>query len=248
MSKKEKALIKFNSLINEIEPIRDAGSSSSLFAEWKNDVTSAIRYFFGNESPHLLTFNEIGYMPMSFTLGGDNRIYLKNALNRGLNQAKGLLKSIIKEITNYWEEDQKSMTESVIKKCNPIIDQNKIFAIMSFEPEMEHIYEGMRAAGLICGLEVIRVKDEVGDYKITDKIIELITKSKFVIADLTNERPNVYFELGFARGIEKRVITTAKKGTNLHFDVKDWTCIFYNDSREIEKELVMVIKQYLKEN
>lgn len=77
MSKKEKALIKFNSLINEIEPIRDAGSSSSLFAEWKNDVTSAIRYFFGNESPHLLTFNKIGYMPMSFTLGGDNRIYLK---------------------------------------------------------------------------------------------------------------------------------------------------------------------------
>ena len=58
-----------------------------------------------------------------------------------------------------------------------------------------------------------------------------------VVADLTYERPNVYFELGYARGIGKTVVTAAREGTALHFDVKDWTCVLYNDSRTLEKHL-----------
>ena len=47
----------------------------------------------------------------------------------------------------------------------------------------------------------------------------------------------MYFELGYARGFRKEVITMARKGTDLHFDVKDWTCIFYSDSRDLEEKL-----------
>jgi hypothetical protein len=58
-----------------------------------------------------------------------------------------------------------------------------------------------------------------------------------IVADLSFERPNVYFELGYARGFGRTVITIAKKGTNVHFDVKDWVYIEYIDSRELEKKL-----------
>jgi len=65
----------------------------------------------------------------------------------------------------------------------------------------------------------------------------MIHKARLIVADLMHEMPNVYFELGYARGIGKTVITTAREGTKLHFDVKDLNCMFYNDSRELEQEL-----------
>lgn len=116
-------------------------------------------------------------------------------------------------------------------------EENLVFVIISFSSDMEPIFEGIKAAGDAHSLKVIRVKDIVGDYRITDKIIENIHAAKFIVADLTHERPNVYFELGYARGLNKKVITVAKETSKLHFDIKDWTCEFYNDSRVLEKYL-----------
>jgi nucleoside 2-deoxyribosyltransferase len=65
----------------------------------------------------------------------------------------------------------------------------------------------------------------------------MIEGARFVVADLTHERPNVYFELGYARGLGKTVVTIAREGTAVHFDVKDWTYIPYIDSRLLELDL-----------
>lgn len=116
-------------------------------------------------------------------------------------------------------------------------DPNLVFVIIAFSPDMDPIFEGIEAAGVFHGLKVERVKDVLGDYRITNKIIEMIEKARLVVSDLTHERPNVYFEIGYARGIGKTVITVAREGTNVHFDAKDWTCMFYNDSRTLENYL-----------
>jgi hypothetical protein len=117
-----------------------------------------------------------------------------------------------------------------------------MFVITAFTPDMEDIFEGIKAAGEACGFEVRRVKDIEGDYRITDKIVEMIEDARVVVADLSHERPNVYFELGYARGVGKKVATVARQGTTLHFDVKDWTCIFYGDSRELQRRLSSRLK------
>jgi nucleoside 2-deoxyribosyltransferase len=65
----------------------------------------------------------------------------------------------------------------------------------------------------------------------------MILTSRFIVADLTHERPNVYFELGYARGAGKSVITIARQNAEIHFDVKDWTYIPYIDSRTLERDL-----------
>jgi hypothetical protein len=66
----------------------------------------------------------------------------------------------------------------------------------------------------------------------------MIGQARFIVADLTNERPNVYFELGYARGLGKTVITILRSGTNIHFDVRDWTYTEYFDSRPLENDLL----------
>jgi len=117
------------------------------------------------------------------------------------------------------------------------VKSNLVFVIIAFQDDMKFIFEGIQAVAKKYSLDAKRVSDVPGDYKITDKIIEMIHSAKFIVADLTHERPNVYFELGYARGVGKKVYTIAKKGTKIHFDVKDWKCIFYDDSRELETKL-----------
>ena len=128
-------------------------------------------------------------------------------------------------------------TDSLSKKLTSPIDPKLIFVIIAFRDDMEPVFEGIKAAGDSFGLAAKRVKDVMGDYKITDQIIQMINSAAFIVADLTHERPNVYFELGYARGLGKTVITIARDGTNVHFDVKDWTYIPYTDSRILERDL-----------
>jgi len=123
-----------------------------------------------------------------------------------------------------------------------------IFVLMSFNDDMAPAYEGMKKAGKACKLDVQRADEEDGDYRITDRIIQMIMKSRFLIADLTHDRPNVYYELGYARGKDKTVIIVARKGTDLHFDVKDWNCHFYDDSRTLETYLRKRLKREMGRN
>jgi hypothetical protein len=127
----------------------------------------------------------------------------------------------------------------------PAPESKLVFVVMSFSGDMEPIFDGIAAAAASVGLEAKRVKDVSGDYRITDKIMEMILSSRLVVVDLSHERPNVYFELGYARASGKTVITIARRNTEIHFDVKDWTYIPYIDSRTLERDLRERLKNEL---
>jgi len=64
---------------------------------------------------------------------------------------------------------------------------------------------------------------------IAQSILNKIEKSNIVIADLSEQNPNVYFELGYALGKGRKILPVAKKGTDLPFDVKDINTVFYTN-------------------
>lgn len=121
-------------------------------------------------------------------------------------------------------------------------DDSLVFVLSSFTPEMEPIFLAVAGAAQAAGLHAERVKDIRGDYRVTEKIMAMIQQARFVVADLTYERPNVYFELGYARGLGKTVITILRTGTTAHFDVQDWTYLEYFDSRPLETDLLEQLK------
>jgi hypothetical protein len=77
----------------------------------------------------------------------------------------------------------------------------------------------------------------VGDYRITDKMLFEHSASRVTCRRSHARTSNVYFELGYARGLGKTVITILKAGPQVHFDVQDWPCIAYVDSRPLERDL-----------
>jgi hypothetical protein len=129
--------------------------------------------------------------------------------------------------------------------ADPEADDTLVFVICSFAPEMDPIYAAIAAAARALGLHAERVKDVRGDYRITETILAMIRRARLIVADLTYERPNVYFELGYARGQEKTVITLLRAGTNAHFDVRDWAYLEYFDSRPLQKDLLRQIRYEL---
>ena len=145
-------------------------------------------------------------------------------------------------LVNYFESDSliehfKSILR--IEKEKYTIIRKFAFVIMSFGQEMKDTYEEMKFAVEAYGnnLKVERIDDEFGDYKITETILKKIQQAEFIICDLTEEKPNVYFELGYARGIKKTVILTAKYGSKIHFDVRGYRVVFYSSLTELKQKL-----------
>jgi len=86
-------------------------------------------------------------------------------------------------------------------------------------------------------LRITRVDDKPGAFSITDEIRRAIRTAGLIICDLTEERPNVYYELGLAHGLDRPVICIARKSTRLHFDVYGLKVIFFDTYRLLEQEL-----------
>lgn len=72
---------------------------------------------------------------------------------------------------------------------------------------------------------------------IMQSMLDEIRRSSLILIDLTDEKPNCYYELGFAHGLGKNVIITARTGTKLHFDVSGERCIFWSNWNELSSKL-----------
>jgi len=126
-----------------------------------------------------------------------------------------------------------------IERARPSVLSGHIFVIMSFRKELQDVYDEMRFAVEAHGgdLTIERIDDKFGDYKITDAVLQKVQEAELLICDLTDERPNVYFELGYARGVDKTVILTAKLGTKVHFDVRHYKVLYYSSPTQLKQKL-----------
>jgi hypothetical protein len=71
-----------------------------------------------------------------------------------------------------------------------------------------------------------------------------ISGSRFVVADFTGSRGGVYYEAGFADGLDLPVIFMCREGDELHFDIRQYNCIFWKtdglaDARERLKNRIL---------
>jgi len=124
---------------------------------------------------------------------------------------------------------------------------NYLFVIMPFAEKHVDTYDTIcRAVRKTNGeLVVERVDERPGSVQITDEIRKAIRKARLIICDLTEERPNVYYELGFAHGLGKNVICLAREGTKIHFDVYGLKILFFDTYRYLEEQLEKELRALL---
>ena len=111
------------------------------------------------------------------------------------------------------------------------------------------------------GLDPKRVDKHNEGRLLKSEIVNFISESDIIIADLTNERPNCYLEIGYAMGLDKfrNLILTAREdhnhdspnyikgGPKIHFDLSGYDILFWDPKNLIEfrEELEKRIKRRL---
>jgi len=79
-------------------------------------------------------------------------------------------------------------------------------------------------------------RSETDEAFINIEIFKEIPNSSIIIADLTNLRPNCFMEMGYAFGLNKRVLLTAREGIRLPFDSNAIPCYFWSPDRSNEEQ------------
>jgi len=120
----------------------------------------------------------------------------------------------------------------------PELSDNDVFVIMSFDKgQRDAFFVSIEPTLKSLGFNPVRVDQIQHNTTVTPEIMRQIERSVFIVADLTGERPNVYYEVGYAHRADKEVILLSKKDTAIHFDVAAINRIEYEDYTELSSSL-----------
>ena len=112
-----------------------------------------------------------------------------------------------------------------------------MMAIDKQQPELEDVRRGIKDVCEEFGITAVTADEIEHDEAITDRILEEIETSEFLIGDLTGEKPNVYYEIGHAHARDRRVILYRKEGTKIHFDIAHRNCPAYANVTNLKDQL-----------
>jgi len=117
---------------------------------------------------------------------------------------------------------------------------------MPFKPEFNGVWQTIiKEAVESINDECIRADDIFSPGSIINDIISLINQVDYFIADVSEQNPNVYYELGLAHSTQKPVILISKNLDTLPFDINNQRVIVYEDTMSGGKKLEGDLLRYL---
>lgn len=121
---------------------------------------------------------------------------------------------------------------------------SRAFVAMWFDESMSEAWQhGIAPAIRDAGYEPVRIDQQEHVNKIDDEIIAEIRRARFVVADFTQgdtgARGGVYYEAGFAHGLDIPVIFTCRADSldKVHFDTRQYNHIVWTDPKELRQSL-----------
>lgn len=113
------------------------------------------------------------------------------------------------------------------------------FVAMSFADELLPAREEIKRAIESSGFVPMLIDTKEHNNQIVPEILYEIRKSRFVVAEFTNQRGGVYYEAGYAEGLKIPVIALCQKDDfkHMHFDLSQKNTIIWSSPDEIHEKL-----------
>lgn len=142
-----------------------------------------------------------------------------------------------------------SFAGDVAVLAQKLVISKEVFVIMSFA-DKGHLIDAYNTFRRVCsgaGFSAFKIDHHFdANQRIVPNIIRSIRRSAFIIADVSEPKPNVYYELGYAQALGKDVILTAAEGTEIPFDIFDVPTLLWDCQDTLEKKLEGAISQVLR--
>ncbi|OPX41842.1 hypothetical protein CLHUN_42900 [Ruminiclostridium hungatei] len=140
-------------------------------------------------------------------------------------------------------------SEIKIKDFRVVSQKPKAFVVMQFTEEYNQLYtEVIRPVCESFDLECVRADECITIGSIIEDIINSIKESYVIIADITPNNPNVFYEVGYAHAINKPTILLAdKKREKLPFDVSGFRTLFYENNIAGKSVIESKLRRFLDE-
>ncbi|MGG7671810.1 family 16 glycoside hydrolase [Pseudomonas sp. WC2] len=123
-------------------------------------------------------------------------------------------------------------TEVKFRNLKIEAEQPLCFVVMQFTPDFNILYNDVIKP--LCeefGYRVIRGDDFYTSGQILEDITSSINSSALIIADVTPDNPNVFYEVGYAHGIGKpTILLSDRTRTRLPFDISGFRTLFYDNT------------------
>jgi hypothetical protein len=164
----------------------------------------------------------------------------RNLSSKGVVTLDGLIPALQAEIESVKTHTVPAETTKVDKL---------IFAAMPFAPQYEDVFfVAMSYAAEQVGAVCDRVDRREFQGNVIDEIQSMIRKSIAVIIDLSESKPNVLYEAGYAHALKKPCVHICSTPMEkLPFDVAQWKTSLYHPGQtyKLQKELTQRLKAIL---
>ncbi len=139
------------------------------------------------------------------------------------------------------------INKAIVKDFKVEAQLPEAFVVMQFTDEFNTMYtEVIKPVCERYGYEVIRADDMYTNGLLIEDITSAIKNSSLIIADITPDNPNVYYELGYAHAIKKPTIMLCDKTRQkLPFDISGLRCIFYENSIAGKSKVEKLLTKHL---
>ena len=138
--------------------------------------------------------------------------------------------------------DRLVLSDPVIFQGRHFPKDDHAFVIMPFRPKWSKVvWETVRSTMIDLKFKCIRADEQYGQ-QILEDIWKGICEASIIIVDVTGRNPNVYYELGLAHVLGRRVILLTQNMNDIPFDTLTYRHIPYtspimpwNRNREMRK-------------
>ena len=128
------------------------------------------------------------------------------------------------------------------------VNQDSVFVIMPFTQKWSNdIWQQvLKPAVQEIGMTPIRADDLYGQ-NIMEDVWQSILKAAIIICDTTGRNPNVFYELGIAHTLGKKVLLLTQSIDDIPFDLQAYRHIEYQPTISGANQLKETIKKYINE-
>ena len=121
-----------------------------------------------------------------------------------------------------------------------------VFVLMPFKTKLAAIYSKhlKQMAGEL-GLRMLRADEVFSPKPFMEKVWDGICAAQLILADCTEKNPNVFYEIGMAHAVGKKVVLITRSDRDVPSDIKHFDYIHYNYDPEGVEALIERLRQFL---